>query len=375
MKRLSAIALALLCVLLLVAALAPGVAWRLAVPRPLGVVILDKTVPDTTYRGHRAVVWLLNHLKLVHPGSHTSYDVAGDYVGFVPLTNRAWSVRPFPQPLGENRVVYIADTYGVTASDLGESLSGGSARMLYGGLTAADLDVLEAAARSGVTLIGEFNTAAEPTVDSVRVRAERLFGFRWTGWTGRRSSDLRRDLPPWAAAAWERQSGQPWGFEGEGFLLVHRDGRLAVLTGRDFRGWGLDIVPTTAGVSLGLREAPSPQGWFDVVEAAGAAVLAVYAWHLTPRGDSLFQTAGIPQRAGAVFAYKAGAARTYYLAGDFSNLSRVPAWTRLRWGASLHRAVPGWWLPPQESFFWRGYVPLLTRILDWASGTSGTSGS
>ncbi|HRZ09587.1 MAG TPA: hypothetical protein P5319_06785, partial [Gemmatimonadales bacterium] len=92
MKRGSAIALLILCVLLLVAALAPGVAWRLAVPRPLGVVILDKTVPDTTYRGHRAVVWLLNHLKFVHPGSHAPYDVAGDYVGFVPLTNRAWSV-------------------------------------------------------------------------------------------------------------------------------------------------------------------------------------------------------------------------------------------------------------------------------------------
>ena len=123
MKRGSAIALLILCVLLLVAALAPGVAWRLAVPRPLGVVILDKTVPDTTYRGHRAVVWLLNHLKLVHPGSHAPYDVAGDYVGFVPLTSRAWSVRPFPKPLGGNRVVYIADTYGVTASDLGAHAS------------------------------------------------------------------------------------------------------------------------------------------------------------------------------------------------------------------------------------------------------------
>ena len=225
--------------------------------------------------------------------------------------------------------------------------------------------------RSGVTLIGEFNTAAEPTVDSVRARAERIFGFRWTGWTGRRSSDLRRDLPPWAAAAWERQSGRPWAFEGEGFLLVHRDGRLVVLTGRDVRGWGLDIVPTPAGDSLGMREAPSPLGWFDLVEPDGAKVLADYAWHLSPRGDSLFEAAGLPPRSAAVLAHRVGAARTYYLAGDFSNLSRVPAWTRLRWGASLHRAVPGWWLPPQESFFWRGYVPLLTGILDWASGTTG----
>lgn len=196
MKRLSAIALLLLCALLLVAALAPGIAWRLAAPRPLGVVIVDKTVPDTSYRSHRAVVWLLNHLKLVHPGSHTPYDAAGDYVGFVPLTNRAWSVRPFPTPLGQNRVVYIADTYGVTASDLGMPPSVDSGRMLYGGLTAADLDALEGAVRSGATLIGEFNTAAEPTVDSVRLRAERLFGFRWTGWTGRRTGTSGATSPP-----------------------------------------------------------------------------------------------------------------------------------------------------------------------------------
>ena len=44
-----------LCVAVLVGAVAPGIAWRLMPPRPLGVIILDKTVPDTTYRGHRAV--------------------------------------------------------------------------------------------------------------------------------------------------------------------------------------------------------------------------------------------------------------------------------------------------------------------------------
>jgi hypothetical protein len=118
-----------------------------------------------------------NHLKLVHPGSHAPYDAAGDYVGFVPLTSRAWSVRPFPKPLGENRVVYIADTYGVTASDLGAHAPADSGPMLYGGLTATDLDALEGAVRSGATLIGEFNTAAEPTVDSVRVRAEGSSAF------------------------------------------------------------------------------------------------------------------------------------------------------------------------------------------------------
>ena len=115
-----------LCVVVLFGAVAPGLAWRLLPPRPLGVLILDKTVPDTTYRGHRAVIWLLNHLKLVHPGSFAPYNAASDYAGFVPLTRRAWSVRPLPDAVGANRVVYVADTYGVSAGDLGSGRCGGA---------------------------------------------------------------------------------------------------------------------------------------------------------------------------------------------------------------------------------------------------------
>ena len=368
-RLLSAAILVVLCLAVLAAAVTPGIAWRLLPPRPLGVIILDKTVPDTTYRGHRAVIWVLNHLKLVHPGSFAAYDAASDYSGFVPLTRRAWSVRPLPDGLGANRVVYVADTYGVTASDLGAVAPGGADRLLFGGLSSTDVDLLASAARGGATLIGEFNTAAQPTTDSIRDRAARLFGIRWTGWIGRRSADLELDVPPWARRAWEQQATRPWPHRGRGIVLAHLDGRIVVLTEDHLRGGGLDIVPTPAGDSLGMRAAPAPDGWFDLVEPSGAAVLARYTWHLTARGDSTVGAAGIPRHAAAALAHKAGAARTYYLAGDFASAGRVPAWTQLRWGPRLYRALPAWWILPQEAFFWRGYVPLLTSILDWSSGT------
>ena len=111
-----------------------------------------------------------------------------------------------------------------------------------------------------------------------------------------------------------------------------------------------------------------PDGWFDLVEPSGAVVLATYRWRLTPRGDSTLAANGVPRQAAAALAYKAGAARTYYLAGDFANVPRVPVWTELRWGPNLYRALPGWWLPSHEAFFWRGYVPLLSSILDWSTG-------
>ncbi len=368
-RRVIGLALLACCLLILAAGLAPGIAWRLLPPRPLGVIILDKTVPDTTYRGHRGVIWLLNHLKLVHPGSFAPYDAATDYAGFVPLTNRAWSVRSLPASIGANRVVYIADTYGVTSADLGAGESGGAGRRLFGGLSPEDVAALDAAARGGATLIAEFNTAAEPTTDSIRERAGRLFGVRWTGWMGRRSADLVRDVPPWARAAWERQSGSPWSHRGRGFVFAHSDGRIVVLTGSHLRESGLDIVPARAGDSLGMGAAPAPAGWFDLVEPGGGVVLARYEWRLSPSGDSVLKAAGIPLHPAAAITHKAGAARTYYLAGDFANLPRLPAWTRLRWGPALYRAVPAWWLPPQDAFFWRGYVPLLTSILEWSSGS------
>lgn len=359
--------LGVLCAVLLVATVTPYVGWRTMPRRPLGVVVLDKTVPDTTYRGHRVVTWLLNHLKLVHPGSLAPYNAAADYAGFVPLTNRAWSMRPLPATAGAARVVYIADTYGVSAADLGGSGPGDTDRMLEGGLSEGDVAFLEAAARAGATLVAEFNTAADPTTDAVRERANALFGIRWDGWTGRKLRDLGRDAPSWARTAWEQQEGKAWVFRGPGMLLVHRLGRIVVLSGGDLMGTALDIVPTPAGAALGMRAAPAPDAWFDLVEPSGAEVLARYRWRLSPRGDSLLAAAGVPEGA-AVTMGRVGPARTYYLAGDFANVARVPSWTRLRWGPALYRALPDWALPSGEAFFWRGYVPLLTSILEWSAG-------
>lgn len=367
-RLLVAAALVALAALVLVGAVAPALAWRLMPPRPLEVLILDKTVPDTTYRGHRAVVWLLNHLKLVHPGSFAAYSTASDYAGFVPLTPRAWSARPLPDAVGATRVVYVADTYGVSAGDLGSGIAEEPGRLLFGGLTVGDMEFLESAARGGATVIAEFNTAAAPTADSVRARAARLFGFAWSGWTGRRSADLARDVPPWLRTAWQQQRGQPWAHRGPGVVLAHADGRVVVLTEVHLRASGLEILPTREGDSLGMRAAPAPDGWFELVEPAGSVMLARYAWHLTPRGDSTLAANGVPRQAAAVLTHRAGAARTYYLAGDFANVPRIPAWSELRWGPSLYRALPRWWISPQEAFFWRGYLPLLSSILDWSSG-------
>ncbi|HEX5005086.1 MAG TPA: hypothetical protein VFV65_07205 [Gemmatimonadales bacterium] len=356
--------------LLLAAGAVPLLGWRLQSPRPLDVVILDHTVPDTTYRGHRAVVWVLNHLRIVHHRSRTPYDAARDYAGFVPLTDRAWAVRPFPKPLGGARVVYVADTYGVPASGQRHGDTGAPERMLAGGMSGAEIDALEAAASAGATLIGEFNLAAEPTGDSIRARVERLFGYRSSGWIGRRFEDLTRGVPGWVREGWSRQEGRVWDGVGAGFVLTNRDGRVLLLDRRVLEGSGLDIVPTAAGDALGMDASPAPGGWFDLAEPAGSTALAWYVWRLTPAGDSVLAAAGVP-RAAAVTWRRSGVASVYYLAGDFASASPLPRWTRLRWTGTMYRMAPAALLPRGAAFFWRGYLPLLSSILDAAAQNPG----
>jgi hypothetical protein len=361
------VGLLILSAVVLLAALTPGIAWRLIPLRPLGVLIVDKTVPDTTFRGHRAVIWLLNHLKVVHPASHEPYDAAMDYSGFVPLTARAWSVRPLPADFLTRRIIYIADTYGVRQADFQPPSPAEAGRLLYGGLTAAEADLLESAARAGATVVAEFNTIGDPTPPDVRQRIEHLLGFRWSGWTGRRLRDLDEEAPRWAVLGWEQQHQRQWPFRGPGLLFVHADGRIVVLGKGAIRGSALDIVPTRAGRSLGMRQAPAPETWFDVVEAEGSTPLAQYRLNLSDQAELELRAAGIRPQFPAVLR-REGAAAAYYLAGDFASVPRVPAWTGLRWGGDIYRLRPAWSLDAGEAFFWRGYVPLLTSVVETLLG-------
>ena len=58
-------------------------------------------------------------------------------------------------------------------------------KKIYGGLTAEEARVVEAAQRRGTTIIAEFNTMASPTGHAARETLERVVGVRWTQWIGR----------------------------------------------------------------------------------------------------------------------------------------------------------------------------------------------
>ena len=63
MKSKKIIIIPLLLTLLL--GLLPWIFWHLGETKELSMIIIDKTVPNATYREHEALVWLLSNQKIV----------------------------------------------------------------------------------------------------------------------------------------------------------------------------------------------------------------------------------------------------------------------------------------------------------------------
>ena len=55
--------------------------WFLKESKSLNVLIVDKTVPNQSYREHEGFVWLLNNEKLTQKNNQP-YSASKDYVGF-----------------------------------------------------------------------------------------------------------------------------------------------------------------------------------------------------------------------------------------------------------------------------------------------------
>ncbi|MFP3471182.1 hypothetical protein R0J90_14170, partial [Micrococcus sp. SIMBA_144] len=63
--------------------------------KDLDLLIIDKTVPDTTYREHKGLMWLLNQQKYVQSNGER-YNLKEDYIGFVPKKDQTYNIKNIP---------------------------------------------------------------------------------------------------------------------------------------------------------------------------------------------------------------------------------------------------------------------------------------
>ena len=334
----------------------------------LKVMVVDKTVSDATRREHSGLFWVLNHRK-IRPPSGEDYLKDRDYYGFFPLRRHRWAIQEPSLTQAKPELIYLADTYGVYSEEFYGKALGNRTDLIYGGLRPEELRDLEGALPGCLTLVGEFNTFANPTEGEPRLACERLFGLHWGGWIGRFFPNLEREVevPPWAVRNYERQTGKEWLFEGPGFLLVSEEDQVEVLEeGVDVEaGRGLRLRARPAGrKSLELPWNARYDYWFDLVQPRpGTEVLADYELPLLPPGERRLKAIGLGRWTPAILSGWQGGTHTYYFAGDFADAWPPPNFTRLQGFAEFRRAttreVPG----DYQSFYWRVFVPMLTRIL------------
>nr|WP_050180199.1 hypothetical protein [Domibacillus robiginosus] len=334
--------------------LLPWIIWELSSTRSEKVVVLDKTVPTDNKREHRALTWVLEHLRF------ETFGGEDDYYGYFP--ERKTKERALPDELEDADVIYVADTYGVydQQNDL-----------VYGGLEMNEWETIkQQTADHPTTLIMEFNTFASPTKAEVRDDAASFLHTKPTGWTGRAFSDLSRgneELTDGILSLYEA-GGKKWSFEGAGFVLVNEEEEKVIVLsdrGGEVNDERLTMEFTEEGERItGLQKGAPYTYWFDItVPDNQEDILASYKWDLSEKGKDRLEKEGIPLSFPAVTHHSYEQSDLFYFAGDFADTEDVSSVYRYAGFPLIRALITPSTLYPEQAFFWKTYVPLIKGVL------------
>lgn len=351
----------------------PYFAWKSSDYVELSVAIVDKTVPDSSYREHKRLIYALNHYKYSKVNSE-EYDESEDYLGFRPLENNKYEMEDIPESLKkESDLIYIADTYGVYEEEFfGSNAKGERSEKIYGGLETEEISSIKKQVYESKTpLVAEFNTFGSPTEQAAQEEIEGLMGVSWTGWIGRYFSNLdfetNEEIPAWAVGSYEKSENKSWRFKGAGFILADSKDRIVVLEeGKHFDGKGIELRFTDSGKEFfGTSRTANYDYWFDIVDLESAESYADYEWNLTEEGREKLKTESIPESFPAITKRYVSNAPIYYFAGDFADTDSAIGFYRYK-GLSaimdrLHSLGSG-----GEAFQWGVYFPVMKAIFEEA---------
>jgi hypothetical protein len=344
--------------LLLLLFLSPYWLWALKDSKPLNVLILDKTVPDATYREHKGLVWLLNNEKYLNSKGNP-YSLEDDYFGFIPKDNGQFAIKELPKQLSKYDVIYLADQYGVYEEEFyGENQLGKRSESLYGGLELAEIEQIENTLfkEKGKTLIAEFNTFASPTTNDVRLKISNLLNVNWSGWIGRYFPNLSStEVPIWVK---DQYAGE-WNFKGSGLVFVNEADYVHVVEEKDLTNQGVPILFTKNGENYFKENLNSIyQYWFDIVDAnSGIEVLANFQLPVNEKVNEELRELGIPKTFPAIIHHENVQFQSFYFSGDFADEAEVPSIYQTR-GISFWKKT----VSERHSFYWKTYVPIMSYI-------------
>lgn len=335
--------------------LSPTIVWYVKDSTEMDVLVIDKTVPNTTYREHNGLFWFLTNEKIVKPTGEL-YELDVDYYGYDPYEQQPMTSY---QADGEKDFIYIADTYGVYSDDLEGFSEGERSEKIYGGMELFEWNEIMRAKGPNTTLVAEYNSFATPTDEATRKMMEEDLSITWTGWIGRYFDDFTStEVPPWLIRNYEAQYNREWPFKNGGLAFVHTSDKVVVLDEKD--------VPNNVKFNMtndGKQHLPDVNNtdyyyWFDIVEPTSTStVLAQYHLSLSENGEQQLEEHGIPTIFPAVTYSHDN--KTYYFSGDFADYTKDNL-QRWQYGDVLMRMFSN----DEAIFFWTAYIPLMRGIVD-----------
>ncbi|WP_110113450.1 hypothetical protein [Bacillus sp. CGMCC 1.16541] len=337
--------------------------WQVKSKTTLDMLIIDKTVPDATFREHQGLTWFLNYTK-VKKSDDTPYQAAHDYVGFDPTKEDNDRIRPIEE--GQYDMIYMADGYGVYEDDVTDK-EGERSELIYGGMTMEDVSSIRSMViNNQATLISEFNTFGSPTSGEVRREFYDLLHLEWSGWIGRYFVDLQSDeIPAWMKKNYEKQYGETWALKGKGFVFVHESDRLMILTEEQLKQEGVQFTYTKQGKQhFDVTRESDYYYWFDIVTPVNEKeVMATFTMNVTKEAEEMLKKEGIPLAVPAVMYHQNERYDAYYFTGDFADQGEVPALYQLEWYATWKRWMSSLSKDEESSFYWRTYIPMMKAIV------------
>lgn len=354
--------------------------WYFTPKKKLVVAIIDKTVLTQDCQEHISLSWILNHNRFTKTPTK-SYRNGSDYFGFFPKDNEKYRLKglerfssdQLKQLSNDADVAYFTDTYGIYRNEwYSQQQNTERSNLIYGGMSAQDVEFLQDMKDRHKLIITEFNTIGSPTNADNRNKFEKMFGMHWTGWTARYFDSFdttkNKELPHWLVGNYKKQHGQRWPFHKAGLAFVSNDDQIVVLEDSTHL---TDPVPHIISFGYGQKVLSLPERmkypfWFDIISPSLAVNHAVSRFDisLNAAGRAELKKNNIPTTFPAIIMHKDKDYQFYYFSGDFCD-NPIGMGTSYLKGISLFR-----WLfynsddpAERKSFFWTFYRPMMTHIL------------
>jgi hypothetical protein len=354
--------------------------WFFTPKKKLVVAIVDKTVLNTDAQEHTSLWWILNHNRFTKTATQ-SYKNSRDYFGFFPKDDEKFKLKglerfsseQLKQLSNDADLAYFTDTYGIYRNEwYSKKQNTERSNLIYGGMSAQDIEFLQDMKDKHKLIITEFNTIGSPTNADNRNKFEKMFGMHWTGWTARYFDTFdtlrNKELPRWLINNYKKQHEQKWPFHKAGLAFVSNDDQIVILEDSTHLK---DPVPHIISFgygqkTLGLPERMKYPFWFDIITPSLSINHAISRFDisLNVAGTAELKKYNIPTTFPAIIMHKDKDYQFYYFSGDFCD-NPIGMGTSYFKGINMFR-----WMfynsdDPDErkSFFWTFYRPMITTIL------------